>query len=70
MDKVDGYREEGWVEWADSFQGEHPQYVDIIMMEDVLGIPNRKFKITESEKAWAYYRELKAQFEAQQRKTA
>ena len=67
-----GYTEEGFDEWARECLDEFPSFVEIIMMEDDLGIPNKKLLMLEDQKEeiWAYYHELKAKIEAQRRKTA
>ncbi len=68
---MNGYSEEGFVEWAREELKKRPSRVDIIMMEDELGIPNiESIQIVDDDKAWAYYHELKARLEQQQRKTA
>jgi len=69
---MNGYTEEGFEEWVKEewTKNPPPPWVDIIMMEDDLGISNRKLRSTEYEQAWAYYHELKARLEQQQRRTA
>lgn len=65
-----GYKGDGWLEEAEEYGKNAPLWSEIIMMEDELGIPNKKISSTERNKAWAYYHELKAQIEAKHRKTA
>jgi hypothetical protein len=66
-----GYDEEGFDEWVESQRGKRPQIVDIIRMEKELGIPKiDSIKNVDDDKVWAYYHELKARMEQQQRKTA
>jgi|WetSurMetagenome_2_1015567.scaffolds.fasta_scaffold1525087_2 hypothetical protein len=69
---MNGYSEEGFEEWveAERIKNPPPPWVDIIMMENDLGIPNRKLRTSEPDKAWAYFNELKAKLDQQQRKTA
>ena len=68
---MNGYDEEGFDEWVESRRGKRPHIVDIIMMEDELGIPNiESIKIVDDNDAWAYYHDLKSRLEQQQRKTA
>jgi len=69
---MNGYTEEGFDEWARKHLDKYPSFVEIIMMEDELNIPNKELHMLEEEreKIWAYYHELKAVMEAKQRKTA
>jgi|GEM_PF-5761724 len=51
-----GYTEEGFDEWVEENRRKNPQppWVEMIMIEDELGIPNKEIGTTELEKAWAY----------------
>ena len=69
---MNGYSEEGFEEWVEEERRKNPPppWVEIIMIEDELGIPNRKLRATEQDVAWAYYHELKAKLEEKHRKSA
>ncbi len=68
---MNGYTEEGFDEWVESQRGKSPQIIDIIRMERELGIPHTdEIEVINNKEAWAYYHELKARLDQQQRKTA
>jgi len=70
---MNGYSEEGFEEWVELERKNNPSppWVELIMMEEDLGLPHiDERKVVDNERAWAYYRELKARLEQQQRRTA